>query len=32
MGVKMGQLFALAKEFSEMPINEIEKLLENPVA
>jgi len=31
MGIKMGQLFELAKEFSEMPINEIEKLLESPV-
>jgi len=31
MGVKMGQLFSLAKEFSEMPINEIEKLLENKI-
>ena len=31
MGVKMGQLFELAKEFSEMPINEIEKLLESPL-
>lgn len=31
MGVKMGQLFALAKEFSGMPIKEIEKLLESPV-
>jgi hypothetical protein len=31
MGVKMGQLFTLAKEFSGMPIGEIEKLLENPV-
>jgi len=31
MGVKMGQVFALAKEFSEMPVNEIEKLLESPV-
>jgi len=31
MGVKMGTLFALAKEFGEMPIGEIEKLLENPV-
>jgi 3-methyladenine DNA glycosylase AlkD len=31
MGVKMGQLFALAKEFGEMPIKEIEKLLESPV-
>jgi hypothetical protein len=27
MGVKMGTLFALAKEFGEMPIGEIEKLL-----
>lgn len=31
MGVKMGQLFALAKEFAGMPIGEIEKLLESPV-
>ncbi len=31
MGVKMGQLFALAKEFGEMPVSEIEKLLESPV-
>ena len=31
MGVKMGTLFALAKEFGEMPIEEIEKLLESPV-
>lgn len=31
MGVKMGQLFALAKEFAEMPIAEIEKLLESPI-
>ena len=31
MGVKMGTLFALAKEFSEMPIGEIEKLLESPI-
>ena len=31
MGVKMGQLFALAKEFAEMPVAEIEKLLESPV-
>jgi hypothetical protein len=29
MGVRMGQVFALAKEFIEMPPNEIEKLLEN---
>jgi 3-methyladenine DNA glycosylase AlkD len=31
MGVRMGQLFALAKEFIEMPVAEIEKLLESPV-
>ena len=31
MGVKMGQLFALAKQFEGMSITEIEKLLESPV-
>src|SRR6187399_72788 len=31
IGVKMGTLFALAKEFGEMPIEEIEKLLESPI-
>src|SRR6187401_3804609 len=31
MGVKMGTLFALAKEFGEMPIEEIENLLESPI-
>lgn len=31
MGVKMGQLFALAKEFSGMPVAELEKLLESPI-
>ena len=31
MGVKMGNLFTLAKEFGEMPIEEIEKLLESPI-
>jgi 3-methyladenine DNA glycosylase AlkD len=31
MGVKMGQLFTLAKEFNGMAIGEIEKLLESPV-
>jgi 3-methyladenine DNA glycosylase AlkD len=31
MGVKMGQLFALAKDFGDMPIAEIEKLLESPI-
>ena len=31
VGVRMGQVFALAKEFIEMPTGEIEKLLENKV-
>ena len=31
IGVKMGQVFAVAKEFGEMPIGEIEKLLESPI-
>lgn len=31
MGVKMGQLFTLAKEFAGMPVTELEKLLESPV-
>lgn len=31
IGVKMGQLFALAVEFRGMPINEIEKLLESKI-
>ena len=31
MGVRMGQVFALAKEFMEMPPAEIEKLLESPI-
>ncbi|WP_462255084.1 DNA alkylation repair protein [Ferruginibacter sp.] len=31
MGVKMGQLFALAKEFNGMPVSEIEKLLESDI-
>jgi hypothetical protein len=31
IGVKMGQLFALAKEFNGMPISEIEKLLESEI-
>jgi 3-methyladenine DNA glycosylase AlkD len=29
-GVSMGQIFALAKEFIDMPLSEIEKLLESP--
>jgi 3-methyladenine DNA glycosylase AlkD len=31
MGVRMGQVFALAKEFIDMPPKEIEKLLESPI-
>lgn len=31
MGVRMGDLFQLAKQFSEMPIDEIEKLLDSPI-
>jgi len=31
MGVGMGQVFALAEEFVEMPPSEIEKLLESPI-
>jgi 3-methyladenine DNA glycosylase AlkD len=31
IGVRMGQVFALAKEFMEMPLDEIEKLLESPI-
>ncbi len=31
MGVRMGQVFALAKEFISLPPGEIEKLLENPI-
>jgi 3-methyladenine DNA glycosylase AlkD len=31
MGVRMGQVFALAKEFINMPLNEIEKLLDSPI-
>lgn len=30
-GVRMGQLFALAKEFIDLPPSEIEKLLESPI-
>ena len=30
-GVRMGQVFALAKEFMDMPLGEIEKLLDSPV-
>jgi len=31
LGVHMGQLFALAKEFVDMPPDEIERLLESPI-
>ena len=31
MGVRMGQVFALAKEFIDLPPAEIEKLLESPI-
>ena len=31
IGIRMGQVFALAKEFIEMPLSEIEKLLESPI-
>lgn len=31
IGVRMGQVFALAKECIEMPLDEIEKLLESPI-
>ena len=31
MGVRMGEVFALSKEFMAMPPGEIEKLLESPV-
>jgi 3-methyladenine DNA glycosylase AlkD len=31
IGVQMGKVFALAREFIEMPLDEIEKLLESPI-
>jgi 3-methyladenine DNA glycosylase AlkD len=31
IGVRMGQVFELAKEFIEMPLSEIETLLESPI-
>jgi 3-methyladenine DNA glycosylase AlkD len=31
MGVRMGQVFQLAKEFMDMPLAQVEKLLESPV-
>ncbi|MBL8103610.1 MAG: DNA alkylation repair protein [Anaerolineales bacterium] len=31
LGVRMGQVFALAKEFISMPLDEVEIMLENPI-
>lgn len=31
MGIRMGQVFSLAKEFMDMPLGEVEKLLESPI-
>jgi len=31
LGVRMGQVFALAKEFMDMQLDEVEKLLESPI-
>jgi 3-methyladenine DNA glycosylase AlkD len=31
IGVRMGNLFALAKEFIEMPLGDLEKLLDSPI-
>src|SRR4051812_25745687 len=31
IGVRMGQVFAIAAAFLEMPLKEIEKLLESPI-
>ncbi len=31
LGVRMGQVFALAKEFMHMELNEVEKMLESPI-
>jgi len=31
MGVRMGQVFALAKEFMDMPLDEVETMLESPI-
>ena len=31
LGVRMGQVFALAKEFMDMPLDEVDKLLESPI-
>jgi 3-methyladenine DNA glycosylase AlkD len=31
LGVRMGQVFALAKEFMDMPLDEVETMLESPI-
>ena len=31
MGVRMGQIFALAKAYIQMPVDEVEKLLQSPI-
>ena len=31
LGVRMGHVFALAKEFMEMPLEEVERMLESPI-
>ena len=31
LGVRMGQVFALAKEYINMPLEEVEKILESPI-
>jgi 3-methyladenine DNA glycosylase AlkD len=31
LGVRMGQVFALAKEFMAMPLDEVERMLESPI-
>ena len=31
LGVRMGQVFALAKAFMDMPLDEVEKMLESPI-
>jgi 3-methyladenine DNA glycosylase AlkD len=31
LGVRMGQVFALAKEYINMPLDEVEKMLESPI-
>jgi 3-methyladenine DNA glycosylase AlkD len=31
MGVRMGQVFQIAKEFIDMPVDELERLLESPI-